>query len=413
MTDTGLLNKKGLLLALAWRIGLVAIGVSVLVGILTYRATPKDYLQTVDSLARQGVGRFNATLFPLFDQATTPTPQQLQQHLENDALGRVPYREGRTDLIALYDLKGVKLAELRNASAPDAAELPERARDVASADKHDLEFHQISGQPYLVIVRSLADRNGTLRLKAAALFAVSEQVMAELHRRILRNVLLGIGIVLLTATLIYPLALALLRRVQCLSEDLMTANLETIQVLGSAIAKRDSDTDVHNYRVTLYSVRLAEAAGLPNRELQELIKGAFLHDVGKIGIHDAILLKPGPLDDEEFAEMKRHVEYGLDIVGRSRWLEDAARVVGNHHEKWDGSGYLQGLSGEGIPVSARIFAIADVFDALTSRRRYKDAFQPRYGVGHPQRQSWLALRPPPARSFCRPRRGPPLSLCLG
>jgi len=94
--------------------------------------------------------------------------------------------------------------------------------------------------------------------------------------------------------------------------------------------------------------------------------------VGKIGIPDAILLKPGRLDDDEFVEMKRHVEYGLEIVQQSSWLKDAADVVGAHHEKFDGSGYIKGLRGEEIPINARIFAIADVFDALTSRRPYKD-----------------------------------------
>lgn len=106
--------------------------------------------------------------------------------------------------------------------------------------------------------------------------------------------------------------------------------------------------------------------------MQALIKGAFLHDVGKIGIRDVILLKPGRLHEDEFRIMKQHVNHGLDITGRSPWLRDAAAVVGGHHEKFDGSGYPSGLAGENIPVEARIFAIADVFDALTSRRPYKE-----------------------------------------
>jgi len=116
----------------------------------------------------------------------------------------------------------------------------------------------------------------------------------------------------------------------------------------------------------------AEAAGLDRRTVQALIKGAFLHDVGKIGIPDHILLKPGKLNDEEYAEMKRHVTHGLDIVRRAAWLADAEAVVGHHHEKYDGSGYDARLKSDAIPVVARIFAIADVFDALTSRRPYKE-----------------------------------------
>jgi HD-GYP domain-containing protein (c-di-GMP phosphodiesterase class II) len=104
------------------------------------------------------------------------------------------------------------------------------------------------------------------------------------------------------------------------------------------------------------------------------MKGAFVHDVGKIGIRDAVLLKPGRLTDEEFNEMKKHVQHGRDIVQRSYWLSDTLDVVGGHHEKYDGSGYDRGLTGAEIPLHARIFSIADVFDALTSKRPYKEPF---------------------------------------
>lgn len=109
-------------------------------------------------------------------------------------------------------------------------------------------------------------------------------------------------------------------------------------------------------------------------EIQGLIKGAFLHDVGKIGVRDNILLKPGKLDHDEFEIMKTHVPHGMDIVKRSTWLKDATDVVGYHHEKFDGNGYYEGLNGTQIPIVARIFAIADVFDALTSKRPYKEPF---------------------------------------
>jgi len=145
-------------------------------------------------------------------------------------------------------------------------------------------------------------------------------------------------------------------------------------VLGNSIAKRDSDTDAHNYRVTLYAVHLAEAAGLDTESTRGLIKGAFLHDVGKIGIRDHILHKPGKLDDAEFEIMRTHVNQGLEIISRSSWLDDAIDVVGSHHAKFDGSGYTQQLQGEKLPLGARIFAITDVFDALTSRRPYKEPF---------------------------------------
>jgi len=154
---------------------------------------------------------------------------------------------------------------------------------------------------------------------------------------------------------------------------LLEANIEMIEVLGSAIAKRDSDTSAHNYRVTLIALALAEAHGLERPALQALVKGSFLHDVGKIGISDTILLKPGRLDHDEFETMKTHVLHGTDIVSRYGWLRDALDIVRYHHEKFDGRGYPEGLSGVTIPVSARIFAVADVFDALTSARPYKKA----------------------------------------
>lgn len=154
---------------------------------------------------------------------------------------------------------------------------------------------------------------------------------------------------------------------------LLEANVEMLEVLGSAIAKRDSDTSVHNYRVTLLALAMAEAAGLDRVRLQALVKGSFLHDVGKIGISDTILLKPGRLDQAEFETMKTHVLHGTDIVSRYAWLGDALDIVRHHHERVDGRGYPDGLSGAQIPMSARIFAIADVFDALTSERPYKKA----------------------------------------
>jgi HD-GYP domain-containing protein (c-di-GMP phosphodiesterase class II) len=154
---------------------------------------------------------------------------------------------------------------------------------------------------------------------------------------------------------------------------LIEANVEMLEVLGSAIAKRDSDTSVHNYRVTLLALAMAEAHGLTRAQLQALVKGSFLHDVGKIAISDTILLKPGRLDPGEFETMKTHVLHGADIVSRYAWLGDALDIVRHHHERIDGRGYPDGLSGDRIPVSARIFAIADVFDALTSVRPYKKA----------------------------------------
>jgi HD-GYP domain-containing protein (c-di-GMP phosphodiesterase class II) len=181
-----------------------------------------------------------------------------------------------------------------------------------------------------------------------------------------------IGLVAATALVIYPIIGRLLDRLSRQTVKLLDSNLQILQVLGGAIAKRDSDTDAHNYRVSVYSVCLAEAIELPRDQIQSLIKGALLHDVGKLGIRDNILLKPGKLSEDEFTVMKTHVDHGMEITGRASWLKDAQAVVGGHHEKYDGAGYPDGLKGEAIPLTARIFAITDVFDALTSRRPYKE-----------------------------------------
>lgn len=183
-----------------------------------------------------------------------------------------------------------------------------------------------------------------------------------------------IATIIFTTLVLYPIIIHLNKDLLISANNLSHANITLLKVLGGAIAKRDSDTNTHNYRVTIYAICLAQALKLDKPQMRALIKGAFLHDVGKIGISDNILLKPEKLDDKEFKEMQRHVIYGVDIINNSEWLSDAVDVVKFHHEKFDGSGYFSHLVGKQIPLNARIFAIVDVFDALTSKRPYKKAF---------------------------------------
>ncbi|MFQ3574169.1 MAG: HD-GYP domain-containing protein [Thermodesulfovibrionales bacterium] len=164
------------------------------------------------------------------------------------------------------------------------------------------------------------------------------------------------------------------KNLQSLATQLFNANIGMLETLGSVIAKRDSDTSSHNYRVTISSIYIAKEIALDDEQVRGLIKGAFLHDVGKIAISDNILLKPGKLTPSELEIMKTHVSHGSEIVRNYKWLNDALDVVQYHHERYDGSGYLKGLKGTEIPLNARIFTIADVFDALTSIRPYKKAF---------------------------------------
>ncbi len=149
-----------------------------------------------------------------------------------------------------------------------------------------------------------------------------------------------------------------------------------IHMLGEAGHYNDHDTGVHIWRMAAYSKRLAEAAGWPQERAELLELAAPMHDTGKIGIPDAILKKPGPLTPEEWTIMKTHASIGHSILGKSDSpvFQLASEIALRHHERWDGSGYPDGLTGEEIPESARIVAVADVFDALCMKRAYKDAW---------------------------------------
>lgn len=182
--------------------------------------------------------------------------------------------------------------------------------------------------------------------------------------------------------LIYPLVVRLNDAQDHHSRDLLSSHVALLEAMGKAVAKRDSDTGDHNYRVTDIAMAIAGRMGLEKAAMRGLLSGALLHDVGKIGVPDRILLKPGRLDEHEMALMRSHVPQGEDIVDGIPSLDEARDVIACHHEKWDGSGYPRGLAGEAIPLTARIFAVADVFDTLCSPRPYKQAmsFETAWGI---------------------------------
>jgi putative nucleotidyltransferase with HDIG domain len=145
---------------------------------------------------------------------------------------------------------------------------------------------------------------------------------------------------------------------------------------------RDKETEGHSRRVTEMTLRIAEKIGLENEEIIHIRRGALLHDIGKMGIPDRILLKPGKLTDEEWIIMKQHPVYALDLLYPIDYLRSSVDIPYCHHEKWDGTGYPRGLKGEEIPLSARIFAIVDVWDALMSDRPYRPAWAKEKVIEH-------------------------------
>jgi len=293
--------------------------------------------------------------------------------------GRRHIQMGHFVMVSLYDKNRQKIIEVH--SAEDRAveerigwhEFTPSPGDAV----HYEQFYGRGGQIYVLALIPLKTEAGAIIGYLSGVYKAAADTMAEIRERIALSLLQVVIIVFITALAVYPLVLSLNRGLIKLTADLSHANIGMLKVLGSTVAKRDSDTNLHNYRVTIYAVRLAEALGLKRTDIQALIKGAFLHDVGKIAISDNILLKPGKLTEAEFACMKKHVSHGIDIIGHYEWLEDAVPVVLYHHEKFDGTGYGMGLKGYDIPLQARIFAIADVFDALTSQRPYKapDSFE--------------------------------------
>jgi putative nucleotidyltransferase with HDIG domain len=148
---------------------------------------------------------------------------------------------------------------------------------------------------------------------------------------------------------------------------------DTLQALGAAIDLRDSETAGHSERVCGYSLAIARPMGWSDKLLGSLTRGAYLHDIGKLGVPDSILLKPGPLTPDERALMQQHVQIGFELVRVIPFLADAAEIILTHHERHDGSGYPRGLKAEEILLGARIFAVADSFDAITSDRPYRRA----------------------------------------
>lgn len=180
--------------------------------------------------------------------------------------------------------------------------------------------------------------------------------------------------VLSTGLLLYWMIGRDLRRLEAANHTLLEGHRQSLRVLVSAMDIRHRETGDHSDRVMRVAVGLARLAGVHGEALRNLAFGALLHDIGKLALPDAVLIKPGKLDDEEMALMRRHPRLGYELMQQVDFLRGAGDIPHSHHERWDGDGYPQGLAGEAIPLAARIFSVVDVWDALINARVYKPAW---------------------------------------
>lgn len=193
--------------------------------------------------------------------------------------------------------------------------------------------------------------------------------------------------VLVTAGLLYVLIRRDFKALNDAQETLEDSYEATLEGWVRALDLRDNATEVHTRRVTDLTVLLASQMGIEAHNLEHVRRGALLHDIGKMGIPDRILQKPDALNDEEWKIMRMHPVYACELLSPIEYLEPAREIPCCHHEKWDGTGYPNGLAGDEIPLSARIFAVVDVWDALLSDRPYRAAWTEEETIGHIKSQA--------------------------
>lgn len=203
--------------------------------------------------------------------------------------------------------------------------------------------------------------------------ALNALVQGQAELTFLQSIKGGLFVVT-TGALLYWMIGRDLRRLRAANQTLLDGHTQTLRVLVSAMDIRHRETSDHSDRVMRMAAGLARLAGVQGEGLRNLTFGALLHDIGKLALPDAVLIKPGKLDEEEMAVMRRHPQLGYELLQRVDFLRDAGDIPHSHHERWDGTGYPQGLRGEAIPLAARIFSVVDVWDALISARVYKPAW---------------------------------------
>jgi putative nucleotidyltransferase with HDIG domain len=262
---------------------------------------------------------------------------------------------------------GVGMLEASVLHAPEAL----RIALVSSPDEAvELDYRPAHGG---TIIRLIARPSERSRLVALVNEGVKLLALVEAQRDLVRKLSIDQTKLQRRETLLDTVVKERTKELEESYEKLKAANRQALFGLAEAIEAKDPYTKGHCGRVAAYSLILAREAGYPAEGLETLEFGAFLHDIGKIGIKDAVLLKPGPLDDAEWIHMREHPVKGYEIASKIEMLKPIMSAVRNHHERWDGSGYPDKMKSDDIPLAARIVAIADAFDAMATDRPYKQA----------------------------------------
>jgi putative nucleotidyltransferase with HDIG domain len=262
---------------------------------------------------------------------------------------------------------GVGMLEASVLHAPEAL----RIALVSSPDEAvELDYRPAHGG---TIIRLIARPSERSRLVALVNEGVKLLMLVEQQRELVRKLSLDQAKLQRRELLLDTVVKERTKELEESYEKLKAANRQALFGLAEAIEAKDPYTKGHCGRVAAYSLVLAREAGYPVDGLETLEFGAFLHDIGKIGIKDAVLLKPGPLDEAEWTHMREHPVKGYEIASKIEMLKPIMSAVRNHHERWDGTGYPDKMKGDEIPLAARIVAIADAYDAMATDRPYKQA----------------------------------------
>lgn len=329
----------------------------------------RNHLQALRSdLILNAAGQASATLQPALDKYARSGRFTERDRAGVDAAVRtVQNFQSLVSDVRLYRPDGMPLDPI---VAPDASAIVRRA--VAEQNIVQGREQAIGGQDVIPVFVPLASSSSGTYLAVAAIDVSIGQLNAQTDRETQFVVTATAAACALIFISLLTLAIAAQRELNKRKRQADTTFLQTMEGLAAIVDQRDPYTAGHSHRVSEYSVLIARHIGLSSREVERVRWSALLHDLGKIGVPDAVLLKNGPLDEQERAIISQHPTIAKQILGPVEAMADIVPCVLHHHERWDGRGYPAGLAGDAIPFLARVIAVADTFDAMTTDRPYRD-----------------------------------------